>query len=338
VLSRFSKLASGRHKPSHRDDTTCPAPKDGEKIRVPILGPLILAIVVLIGLSIGGAYLLQTRDISDRVWDQIAEVRLLFGERFTADSQLLQRLSDVLAGDDQLQHDWQTRDRAALLRHAEPMLERLRSERRVTHLYFHDLEQTCFLRVHDPNLYGDRIERTTLSAAIRTGHASGGMELGPRGTLTLRAVCPWRIDGQLVGYIELGEEIGHVVRTMRNTLDVELVIVVNKSLLDRRRWEEGMRMLGRTPHWDARAGGASDGPAGPAAEPPVPLQGQRPDLSRRDHAAVRCLQSRRWRNYHHEGRRESRVVTADVVQPAAGAGRDHGHRADRSLSLVCRTY
>lgn len=250
MFERSSRPGAGRRGSAGGVETSRATPADGETIRVPVLGPLVLAIVLLIGLSIAGAYVLQKRDINDRVLDYIAEVRLLFGERFTADSQLLQGLIDFLTRDEQLQRDWQAGDRAELLRDAQPVFERLRSERRVTQLYFHDLEQTCFLRVHDPVRHGDRIDRATLNAAIRTGHASCGMELGPRGALTLRAVCPWRIDGQLAGYVELGEEIGHVIRTMRNTLDVELVVVVDKVFLNRADWEEGMRALGRKPQWN----------------------------------------------------------------------------------------
>lgn len=250
MLNYFSGRAFGRHRSGHQDEAARPVPTDGEKIRVPILGPLVLAILALIGLSITGAYLLQRRDVSDQVWDQIAEVRLLFGERFTADSQLLQGFTDFLMRDEQLQRDWQARDRSALLRDSQPIFEELRSERRITHLCFHDPERTCFLRVHNPGQYGDRADRATLNAAVHTGHSSCGIELGPQGTFTLQAVRPWWIDGRLVGYIEIGEEIDHIIRALRNTLDVELVVVVDKSFLDQTHWEESMRMLGRTPQWD----------------------------------------------------------------------------------------
>ncbi|MBN1363135.1 MAG: hypothetical protein JW993_21220, partial [Sedimentisphaerales bacterium] len=252
MVRRFLQTGFGRRTSGNGDGDR--APVQDETVHVPILGPLVVAILLLIGLSIGGAYVLQKRDMKDRLLDQIAEVRLLFGERFTADAQLLQSLTEFLVRDEQLRRRWQAGDRPALLKDAEPMFRQLQTERRITHLCFHDLERTCFLRVHDPNRYGDRIDRVTLNAAVRSGNTSCGMELGPGGTFTLRAIRPWRIDGRLVGYIELGEDIGHVIRTIRNTLDVELVVVVDKSFLDRAAWEERMRMLGRDARWSLSEG------------------------------------------------------------------------------------
>ncbi len=250
MLRYLSRKGSGQE-PSDDGGRVRRMPADTEVVRVPILGPLVLAILLLIGLSIGGAYVLQKRDIKDRVLDQIAEVRLLFGERFTADSQLFQGLAEFLMRDEQLRRYWQAGDRAALLEAAQSIFHRLRAQRRVTHLYFYDLQQTCVLRVHEPAVYGDHVDRATLNAAVRTGHVSCGMELDREGVFALRAVCPWRIDGRLVGYLELGEEIDHLVRTIRNTLDVELIVVMDKSLLDQSRWEASMRRLGREPQWDA---------------------------------------------------------------------------------------
>ena len=68
--------------------------------------------------------------------------------------------------------------------------------------------------MHDPNRYGDVIQRVTLDRATEGG-TSWGIELGPLGTFTLRLVHPWRIDGKLAGYIEVGEEIGHTIAMVK---------------------------------------------------------------------------------------------------------------------------
>ena len=73
---------------------------------------------------------------------------------------------------------------------------------RVTHFYFHGLGRACFLRVHNPAKYGDYITRFTMDAAEKKQEIVHGIELGPFGTFTLRVVHPWRISGELAGYIE----------------------------------------------------------------------------------------------------------------------------------------
>ncbi|MCP4040407.1 MAG: response regulator, partial [Gammaproteobacteria bacterium] len=104
--------------------------------------------------------------------------------------------------------------------------------------------------VHNPPRYGDLIDRVTLQGAVKTGRLFHGIELGPFGTFTLRVVQPWWIDGELRGYIELGEEIEHIIPWLGEIGGVELLVFIDKQQLQRAKWEEGQRMMGRSGNWD----------------------------------------------------------------------------------------
>jgi diguanylate cyclase (GGDEF)-like protein len=87
--------------------------------------------------------------------------------------------------------------------------------------------------------------------AQRSRQTSYGVELGPLGTFTLRLVMPWfAADGQLLGFVELGMEIDHVLRKVQHIGNAKTYVLINKQFLDRREWEAGMRMLGRLPDWE----------------------------------------------------------------------------------------
>jgi two-component system sensor histidine kinase UhpB len=78
-----------------------------------------------------------------------------------------------------------------------------------------------------------------------------GIEIGLFGTFTLRVVQPWWINGEVVGYIQVGEKIDHVVEKLHDVLDVELYVSIYKEFLNRKKWEKGMRQyIGRDPHWN----------------------------------------------------------------------------------------
>lgn len=223
---------------------------NNEKIKIPILIPLALAIIILLGVSIFSIGWIQQRNITEEVKKCRDGVQTLFDEHLEEDSRLMNGLIDFLKEDKQLQNAWLTKDRDLLLSYAMPLFENLRSKYRVTHFYFHGLDKVCFLRVHEPFRYGDHIDRFTMGRAVREGKPVYGIELGPLGTFTLRVVYPWWIDDKLVGYIELGEEIEHIIPEIKKTLDVELSVAINKSYLNRAGWEEGMKMLGRNANWD----------------------------------------------------------------------------------------
>ncbi len=137
-----------------------------------------------------------------------------------------------------------------------PVFETLRREYNITHFEFLAADRVCLLRVHKPELRGDRNERFTTLEAERTGRTASGIELGQTGsfqespTFTLRVVQPVIAGGTLVGYVMLGKEIEDVLQARRDRAGLELAVVIRKEHLNRPAWEEGMRRLGREVHWD----------------------------------------------------------------------------------------
>jgi hypothetical protein len=217
-----------------------------KRIIIPV-GTVLVALLV----SAAWGYWLTGRDyLFDTVRSRVKTVRVLFRENLARDFETMRGLISLLDRDPGLREAWLARDREALLKHAEPIFKELRRRHRVTHFYFHGLDRVCFLRVHSAERYGDAIERFTLNGAMERERTVGGIELGPLGTLTLRVVGPWYLDGKLAGYIELGEEIEHITPQLRRTVGAELLFLIDKRHLDRAGWEEGLRMLGRSDDWE----------------------------------------------------------------------------------------
>jgi len=131
-----------------------------------------------------------------------------------------------------------------------PVFETLRRENLLTHFYFFDENRVCLLRVHKPEIRGDRIERFTAREAERTGKIASGIELGPLGTFTLRVVLPIFANSRLAGYVELGMEIKDVLKALHTRPGDQLAVVIRKEHLNQRAWEEGMRLLNREADWN----------------------------------------------------------------------------------------
>ncbi|MBE9536445.1 MAG: hypothetical protein IMF07_04630 [Proteobacteria bacterium] len=139
-------------------------------------------------------------------------------------------------------------DRELLLELSGPLYKQLQP-RDVTHFYFTGPNRTNILRVHNPERFGDSINRqTTLQAGI-TGKESSGMELGPFGTFTLRVVTPWFDGEDLIGYLELGKDVEHAVGELRKFLDIKAYAFIHKKHIVRGGWEEGLELLGRKAEW-----------------------------------------------------------------------------------------
>jgi signal transduction histidine kinase len=130
------------------------------------------------------------------------------------------------------------------------VFKKLRDDFDITHLYFIDVNQVCFLRAHKPASFDDFIDQTTLKNASRTQKPSSGVELGIYGTFTYRLVQPWYINNTLAGYIELGEEIEDIALRLKKILDADLVFLVDKKLLTCENWMQGRKMMSRSGDWD----------------------------------------------------------------------------------------
>jgi signal transduction histidine kinase len=82
-----------------------------------------------------------------------------------------------------------------------------------------------------------------------SGNSAHGIELGPLGTFTLRVVRPWRINGELVGYLELGEEIDHIIEDLKKIDQTRLNIAIKKEFLSPGYWQERENMPEHANRW-----------------------------------------------------------------------------------------
>ena len=144
---------------------------------------------------------------------------------------------DALAGEPTFATLLAARDRPRLLETAAPIFKELKARHKVTHWYFIDPApaRTIFLRVHRPDLSGDVCNRQTLLAAIRTGDTAAGKELGQT-AFALRTVRPFSVQGKLLGYMELGQEIDDFLHRMKAETGDEYALVVQKRFLDEKAW------------------------------------------------------------------------------------------------------
>lgn len=215
-----------------------------------ILIPVSMALMILLCAFVYNDYTTRQEEFSTSIEHDLEEVQKLFDRQIDSEIELLNTIIDSLRSNPNLQKAWLAQDRSLLLENTAPLLKDLNTKHRITHFYFHTVDSTNFLRVYDPKRYGDKIERYTLAEAAKTGKNKAGIELGQLGTLTLRVVHPWKIDGKILGYIEMGEEIDHITEKLHSILSVEMYVSIYKEFLDQKSWEAGMQRLNRPNNWD----------------------------------------------------------------------------------------
>jgi diguanylate cyclase (GGDEF)-like protein len=220
------------------------------RLKQRILIPFVIASLFLFVLSMWSIQHEENEHMDADFLSSAYGIRASYQDQLQDKAKKLKAALEFIVEDQDYKDAFRARDSSALLGASRQLFDRLQANYNITHFYFHDPERTNILRVHQPDRRGDRIDRLTALEAEQSGRFAWGVELGPLGTFTLRAVMPWRDNGTLLGYVELGEEVEQGSVALASAFGVDIFILVDKQHLDKKGWEAGMRMLGRPPHWD----------------------------------------------------------------------------------------
>ncbi len=105
-----------------------------------------------------------------------------------------------------------------------------------------------FLRVHEPEKFDDVIRSSTYDKAVLSNKLSYGKEFRER--LVFWIVYPLFNKGQLIGFMELGEEIGHFLEVLRKQPGNEYGLLIDKSYIDERKWASMRAKKGLANNWN----------------------------------------------------------------------------------------
>jgi PAS domain S-box-containing protein len=182
----------------------------------------------------------QLLDQVDREWNRIT---------FTS-TQMLRAQLDQVSRDPALKEAWQGRDLETLTARARAAYERLKREYDIDHFNILGPDRTVFLRVHQPGLRGDLVDRFTMRTAARTGEDAWGLESGAVGIFTFRYVRPWMQDGKTIGYLELGMEMSKLIGKLGTDPGVDIVSLIRKESTSEEKFKAGKQAFGFAGEWD----------------------------------------------------------------------------------------
>lgn len=218
-------------------------------LKAHILVPLALVSILVLAVFVLGVYHEEQEHLSEDLARSIQAVEGHYQAALTERAHKLGAALEIIATDTVLQSALAAHDRDTLLAWAMQVFQQLKTKHNITHFYFHDPQRVNILRVHQPDRYGDTINRYTILGAEKNKTLSHGVELGPLGTFTLRAVLPLWEGDSLLGYIEIGEEVDQIVQDIEQVFGIDLVVVIDKQYLRQADFVSGMAMLGRKAEW-----------------------------------------------------------------------------------------
>ncbi len=95
-------------------------------------------------------------------------------------------------------------DRQGLLKLLTPIFTELKNEYNIRHMYVENPDGTVYVRIHDPESYGDDVTyRSTAATTLLFHETTAGVDVGPN-RLGVRGVAPIFDNGVFTGMFEIG--------------------------------------------------------------------------------------------------------------------------------------
>lgn len=222
-----------------------------KKIRHQVFIPLTLTFLILTGTFIYSSYWLRMAHYEEGMQKRHAQVQHISKSLVTDRTRYMTSTIEFIADQKQFQHAMQTNNRTVLLMYGAPLLKRLFNHKQITHFYFYDKNGTIVLQMYNPE---DTTIPTkphlTTEQAMSPAKTVSGLKLSPSGIFMLRVISPWKVNGKLIGYIELGQEYDNILQELKSITQADYAVVLEKKYLERGAWEAEMKAMGRNANWD----------------------------------------------------------------------------------------
>ncbi len=226
-------------------------PRSMAKVRAQVLTVFSVVLALVVAAFVVAAIVSQEQAKRAGVERAARKADDMLRLRLDEEAALMRAAIDALTTHPTLRQEMEEGDAQALHQRIAPLFGRLENELGVGHLYVSRPDRSAFVKLEGEGRNGQVVDRLSLFEAAENGAPSYGLDLSALGTLTLRVVVPWRdAQGRLIGFVELGKDVAPLVDTVHRVLDVDLLVLVRKDLLDRDKWEEGERLSGRQGSWD----------------------------------------------------------------------------------------
>jgi len=219
-------------------------------IRSQVLIPLTLTFIIITSSFVYTSYRIRMDDYERGLVNRYQRLQHVLRTFIDDRTQFMTTASEYISEQTNFQDAMRKNDRQALLNLGSPILKLLFRQQQITHFYFYDKAGALVLRVYNPHDTSRSPLRYTLQQAMTQRRPVSGLELGHGGTFTLRVVYPWKVHGELIGYIELGLEYDQILQDLKAVSLIDFAVLLDKKNLVRQAWEEGITNTGRTPDWD----------------------------------------------------------------------------------------
>ena len=218
------------------------------KIRTKLLSQIFLVLLLIFASFYFLITYIENSFIDAKVDEEVQYIKSMFDDSYKQDILTLSSTLEVFLQNEEFKKIFLEKDREKLYQYGQTLFNNLKNKYGITHFYFHLPDGHNFVRLHNKNVYGDKIERITFKQAEKTKNIGAGIELG-KTAYALRVVKPYYYNDELIGYIELGEGIDYFLKKFKKEDNIKFAIVAHKEYFSQEEWEAFKKESGEDNNW-----------------------------------------------------------------------------------------
>jgi HAMP domain-containing protein len=223
-------------------------------IRTKVLAAMTACLVLGVGGIVALMHYSFARNSQALGVESVTGAQKLFTILEARETSKMAAVTETLMMNPQVRDAFAAKDRSRVLELTAPLYPKLKSEG-ITNWMFHTPEPdiAVFLRLHNPAKFGDHLNRFMDKEVVRTHTIVIGNELAKAG-FAVRILRPfYDSKGEVTGYVELGEEIGQFIHTMKAQTGDDYGLLLSKKFVDRQFWADSSAVWKRRDNWDDNA-------------------------------------------------------------------------------------
>lgn len=207
---------------------------------------MIILTLVMSGLAVFN-YLSQVSLVNDEAEETLKGVLNTAHGILNARMDLYQQMATLVAGTPSAADAFGKGDRKKLLAEFSPGFEILKKKFGLAQFQFHTPPALSFLRVHQPEKYGDDLSsfRFTVLSVNEKRTGVRGIEIGRAG-IGLRGVEPVFSKGNHVGSVEFGGELGPALEDAKKVFNTEVTVLISQEAATQvwQEWQKSLKPVG----------------------------------------------------------------------------------------------
>jgi len=205
-------------------------------VKFKLLPIIVIGIALLTGIFYYTFVNAQEKNLHTVSDDAIKTSKEMFYNLEDNDIKMLSSTLEAFLSNKELKEIYLKNNRTELNNYGQPIFSQLRQDFGITHFYFHYPNGTNFLRLHSKDQFGDKITRKTYEKSVASNGFGTGLELG-KTAFALRVVHPYYSGSNIIGYLELGEEVDHFLKVMKKQTGNEFGIFIKKEYIKPEDWK-----------------------------------------------------------------------------------------------------